>query len=206
MGIYAFFLLSTVVIPLSIWTVTLKQFNIQLTLSYRHNNYWENSSTCWHWHCCCHHPAHHLGGVWTPPPTLHTHSTWAWWIKAWLLTLVEYHWAHSGAGVLHNHFTGCNVGISTVNITSCMGTTNKWLRHFRKESDGYLVITNDFWKFLWRTDLSVYGSSNAVMETIRIGGLQCSLWSSFTLLPCKTERLFNIIYSETFYKGFICYL
>ena len=80
---------------------------------------------------CCHHPAHHLGGVWTPPPTLHTHSTWARWSKPWLLTLVEYHWAHSGTGVLHNHLTGCIVGISTVNSTSCRGTTNKWLRHFR---------------------------------------------------------------------------
>ena len=81
------------------------------------------------WHHRCHHSAHHLGGVWTPPPTLHTHSTRAWWSKPWLLALVEYHWAHSGTAVLHNHLTGCIVGISTVNSTNCMGTTNKWLRH-----------------------------------------------------------------------------
>ena len=110
-------------------------------------------STCWQWHWCCHHPAHHLGGVWTPPPTLHTHSTWARWSKPWLPTLVEYHSANSGSGVVHNHLTSCIVGISTVNSTSCMGTTNKCLRHFRK--DGYFVITNDLWKCLRRTNLSI---------------------------------------------------
>ena len=88
-------------------------------------------STCWDCCCCCHHPAHHQGGVWTPPPTLHTHSTWAWWSKPWLPTLVEYHWAHYSTAVLHNHLTGCVGGISTVNSTSCMGTTNEWLSPLR---------------------------------------------------------------------------
>ena len=91
---------------------------------------------CWHWQCCGHHPAHHLGGVWAPPPTLHTHSTWAWWRKPWLPTLVEYHWAHSGTAVLCNHLTRCIVGISTVNSTSCMETTNEWLTPLRDSPCG----------------------------------------------------------------------
>jgi len=70
--------------------------NIRIYPTNKHTNH---LSTCcrWHcWHCCCHHLAKHLGGVWTPPPTLHTHSTQARWGKSWLLTLVEYHWAHYG--------------------------------------------------------------------------------------------------------------
>ena len=142
----------------------LKHFNTQfeaVTGSLSYESYC-NLSTCWCWRCwrcwrcCCrHHPAHHLGGVWTPPPTLHTYGTWARWSKPWLPTLVEYHWANSGSGVLHNHLTGCIAGISTGNSTSCMGTANKCSRHFRKESDGYFVINNDFWKSLWRTNLSI---------------------------------------------------
>ena len=120
-------------------TLPMKHFIIQLSWDTISPTQLESRvQTCWHWtRCgCCHHSADHLGGVWTSPPTLHTHSTQARWIDPWLLTLVEYHWANSGTGILHNHLTGCIAGISTVNTTSCMG---KWQRYL----NGYcLLVTN----------------------------------------------------------------
>ena len=79
---------------------------------------------CWRWQCCCcccccrwYHHTHHLGGVWPPPPIFSTHWAWLWWNKPWLLTLVDYHWAHCGSVWLdHSHSTG-RIGLFTDNRT-----------------------------------------------------------------------------------------
>ena len=64
----------------------------------------------------CHHPAHYLGRIWSPPYIFSTLWPWFWWNKPWLLTMVEHLWAHCSSVISTNHPFG-KYGSSTGKYT-----------------------------------------------------------------------------------------